>query len=87
MVYALLPHDWDRICCHPSRWRLVCRLLTGQLKQEYLKVEGRDVRIIIDVIIPLNAILIGNSKRAIMFYGLSDTLESVREALRGKNEI
>lgn len=84
MIYELLPADWDRICCHPSRWRFVCRLLTGQHKEEYIKVEGRDVRIIIDVLVPMNAILIGNSKRAIMFYGLSETIESVKENLRGK---
>jgi hypothetical protein len=82
MIYELLPPGWDRIFCHPSNWRLVCKLLTGQIVEERLQVAGRSVRIFIDTIVPLNVILIGNSKRVISFRGLSDAIQNVKENLK-----
>lgn len=79
MIHEFLPTDWDRIFCHPDRWRLVCRLLTGEVAHEYLQLKNRSVRIIVDSTVPMNGLLIGNSTRVIPFYGLVDTVQNVRD--------
>jgi hypothetical protein len=86
MILDMLPTGWDRIFCHPSKLRLLYKILTGNMTGKDLSVDGRSVTLVVDSTVPVNGLLIGTESRVIPLFGSIEIISHLRDRIRGSNK-